>query len=86
AAFSLACRLGVRPTRLREALAASSADSYVLREMELLTLAWPEKDLAQVAAMAEDAGMALPLVGYVRELMHEVTREDLRRLCSDEPT
>ena len=86
AAFSLARRLGVRPTRLREALAASSADSYVLREMDLLTLAWPEKDLAQLAAMAEDAGMALPLVGYVRELMRGVTREDLRRLCNDEPT
>ncbi|MGQ0550987.1 MAG: NAD(P)-dependent oxidoreductase [Armatimonadota bacterium] len=84
AAFSLARRLGVRPTRLREALAASSADSYVLREMELLTLAWPEKDLAQLAAMADDAGIALPLVGYVRELMRGLTREELRRLCSDE--
>ncbi|MGH2371987.1 MAG: NAD(P)-dependent oxidoreductase [bacterium] len=84
AAFSLARRLGVRPTRLREALAASSADSYVLREMDLLTLAWPDKDLAQLAAMAEDAGIALPLVGYVRELISGVTREELRRLCSDE--
>lgn len=86
AAFSLARRLGVRPTRLREALAASSADSYVLREMHLLTLAWPEKDLAQLAAMAEDAGIALPLVGYVREFMRGVTRDDLARLCTDEPT
>ncbi|MGH2375020.1 MAG: hypothetical protein ACRDIC_16335, partial [bacterium] len=58
---------------------------YVLREMDLLTLAWPDKDLAQLAAMAEDAGIALPLVGYVRELISGVTREDLRRLCSDEP-
>jgi len=86
AAFSLARRLGIRPTLLREALLASSADSFVLREMDLITLAWPEKDLAQLAAMADDAGIALPLVGYVRELIRGVTREDLRRLCSDTDT
>ncbi len=86
AAFSLARRLGIAPTRLREALQASSADSYALREMDLITLAWPEKDLAQLAEMADDAGIALPLVGYVRELIRGVTREDLRRLCRDDPT
>ena len=78
--LTLAQRLGVNTARLRAALQASSADSYVLRELDLINLTWPEKDLAQAMEVAEEAGIALPLIGYVRDLIRGLTREDLRRL------
>jgi len=86
AALSLARRLGLSPSRLRTALQASSADSWALRELDRIQLMWPEKDLAQIAAAADDAGLPLPLVAQVREQIRRLTREDLRRLCSDADT
>lgn len=83
AALTLARRLGLSPARLRTALRASSADSWALRELDRIQLTWPEKDLAQVAAAVEAAGLTLPIVGPVRDAMRRLTREDLRRLCSD---
>ncbi len=82
--FTLAGRLGVNAARLREALQASSADSYVLRELDLINLTWPDKDLAEAMEVAEEAGVSLPLIGYVRDLIKGLTREDLRRLCRDD--
>jgi len=86
AALSLARRLGLSSSRLRTALQASSADSWALRELDRINLTWPEKDLAQIMATADDAGLTLPLVAQVRELIRGLTREDLRRLCSDADT
>jgi len=86
AALSLARRLGLSSSRLRSALQASSADSWALRELDRINLTWPEKDLAQIMATADDAGLTLPLVAQVRELIRGLTREDLRRLCSDADT
>jgi len=86
AALSLARRLGLSPSRLRTALQASSADSWALRELDRIQLTWPEKDLAQIAATADDVGLTLPLVAQVREQIRRLTREDLRRLCSDTDT
>lgn len=81
--FTLARRFGVNPARLRAALQASSADSYVLRELDLINLTWPDKDLTQAMAVVEDLGMTLPLIGHVRNLIKGLTRDDLRHLCSD---
>ncbi len=86
AALTLARRLGLSPSRLRSALQASSADSWALRELDRIQLSWPEKDLAQIAAAADDVGLALPIVAQVREQIRRLTREDLRRLCSDADT
>jgi 3-hydroxyisobutyrate dehydrogenase-like beta-hydroxyacid dehydrogenase len=81
--FTLAGRLGVNPARLRAALQASSADSHVLRELDLINLTWPDKDLVQAMDVAEEAGVSLPLIGHVRDLLKGLRREDLTRLCRD---
>jgi 3-hydroxyisobutyrate dehydrogenase-like beta-hydroxyacid dehydrogenase len=83
AALTLAARLGVQPSRLRTALQASSADSWVLRELDRINLTWPDKDLAQVVEMAEELGLSPGLIESVRESIHGLSREDLRRLCTD---
>jgi 3-hydroxyisobutyrate dehydrogenase len=80
-ALTLGERLGVAPARLREALLRGSGDSWVLRELHLINLTWPDKDLAQMIEAADEAGHALPLSRRVRELIGSLTREELRRLC-----
>lgn len=79
-ALGLAARLGVSPAVLRPALAAGSADSYALRELPLINLTWPHKDLAEAMEIAAAAGITLPLAERVGELIRGLTREDLRRL------
>lgn len=79
-ALALAERLGVAPTRLRRALRYGSADSYVLRELHLINLTWPDKDLEQAREVAAAAGTELPLASCVGTLIKTLTREELRRL------
>jgi 3-hydroxyisobutyrate dehydrogenase len=76
----LAERLGVSPARLRDALQHGSADSYALRELHLVNLTWPHKDLEQAAEVAAEAGAELPLANCVGTLIRTLTREELRRL------
>ncbi len=83
--LTLGERLGVSPPRLRSALLHGSADSYVLRELHLINLTWPHKDLAQAMEVAAEAGAVLPLTERVRELIAGLTRDELRRL-SGTPT
>lgn len=80
-ALTLGERLGVQPARLREALLRGSGDSYALRELHLVNLTWPEKDLAEAEAVAHEVGYDLALSRRVRELVRGLTREELRRLC-----
>lgn len=80
-ALTLGERLGVEPKRLRDALLRGSGDSWALRELHRINLTWPDKDLAQMVAAAEEAGHPLLLSRRVRELIGSLTREDLRRLC-----
>lgn len=79
-ALTLGAQLGVEPARLREALLLGSGDSWVLRELHLINLTWPDKDLAQMIEAA--GGHPLPLSRRVRELIGLLTRDELRRLCS----
>ncbi len=74
-------RLGVSPARLRTALEAGSADCYALRELDLINLTWPHKDIAQAMEMAAEVDGTLPLTHCVSTLIRTLTREDLRRLC-----
>ncbi|HET6780798.1 MAG TPA: NAD-binding protein, partial [bacterium] len=78
--LALAERLGVSPARLRTALSHGSADSYALRELHLVNLTWPHKDLEQAAEVAAEAGAELPLANCVGTLIRTLTREELRRL------
>ncbi len=82
--LALAERLGVSPARLRAALQHGSADSYALRELHLVSLTWPHKDLEQASEVAAEAGADLPLAKCVEALIRTLTREDLRRL-TDSP-
>ena len=66
---------------LREALLQGSGDSWVLRELHLINLTWPDKDLAQLTEAAAEVGHPLSLSRRVRELIGSLTREELRRLC-----
>ena len=82
--LSLAERLGVDPARLRAALQHGSADSYVLRELHLINLTWPHKDIDQALEVAAEAGYDLPLTNSVGTLIRRLTREELQRLCGDD--
>ncbi len=84
-ALALAERLGVAPTRLRRALRYGSADSYVLRELHLINLTWPDKDLEQAREVAAVVGTELPLANTVGTLIKTLTREALRRVGGAAP-
>lgn len=79
-ALSFGEQLGVSPARLRMAVGAGSADCYALRELHLINLTWPHKDLAQAMEMAAEVQGTLPLTTCVSTLIRTLTREDLRRL------
>jgi 3-hydroxyisobutyrate dehydrogenase-like beta-hydroxyacid dehydrogenase len=66
--LALAHRHGVDVDALRAALMTSSATNGALGNWGNQTMAWAEDDMAIVAEMASDAGIALPLSGLVREL------------------
>jgi 3-hydroxyisobutyrate dehydrogenase len=82
-ALSMAERLGVSPGRLRHALVHGSADGYALRELHLINLTWPHKDIEQALQVAADAGAELPLAAHVRGLIGTLTRDELRRICRE---
>jgi len=82
--LALAERLGVSPGRLRNALTHGSADGYALRELHLINLTWPHKDLEQAMEVAADIAHPLPLAGTVGKLIRTLTKEELRRLCRDD--
>ncbi|HXF83629.1 MAG TPA: NAD(P)-dependent oxidoreductase [bacterium] len=81
-ALAFGQRLGVAPARLREALRHGSADGYVLRELHLINLTWPHKDIEQALEAAEAIGHPLPLAEQVGRLIRGLTKDELRRLCS----
>lgn len=82
-ALAMAERLGIPPGRLRHALVHGSADGYALRELHLINLTWPHKDIEQALEVAADAGTQLPLAAHVRTLIGTLTKDELRRLCRE---
>ena len=82
-ALAMAERLGVSPGRLRHALVHGSADGYALRELHLINLTWPHKDIEQALQVAADSGTSLPLASHVRSLIGSLTKDELRRLCRE---
>lgn len=82
-ALAMAERLGVSPGRLRHALVHGSADGYALRELHLINLTWPHKDIEQALQVAADSGTTLPLASHVRSLIGTLTKDELRRLCRE---
>ncbi len=79
-ALRLGAAYGVHPNRLRPALLAGSVESRTLRELHLVGLAWPHKDMDNALRMAEASGTPLPLMERVAELVVEMSKEQLRSL------
>lgn len=66
--LALAQRYGVDVEALRQALLISSATNSALAKWGTQTMAWAQDDMAIVAEMAADCGIALPQSGVVREI------------------
>lgn len=66
--LALAQRYGVDVEGLRKALGMSSAANSALEKWGTQTMAWAEDDMAIVAEMAADCGIALPQAGVTREI------------------
>jgi 3-hydroxyisobutyrate dehydrogenase-like beta-hydroxyacid dehydrogenase len=66
--LALAQRYGVDVEALRHALCMSSAANAALEKWGTQTMAWAEDDMAIVAEMAADCGIALPQAGVTREI------------------
>lgn len=81
--LALAETLGVSPARLRRALQYGSADGYALRELHLVNLTWPHKDIEQALDVASAAGRELPLAETVGKLIRSLTRDELRRITKE---
>ena len=72
--------LGVEPAALREALALGSGANRPLAEWGKHRLRWPQKDLEVALAIAAEAGVELPFVSQLPQLMEELRVEDLHEL------
>jgi 3-hydroxyisobutyrate dehydrogenase-like beta-hydroxyacid dehydrogenase len=79
-ALRLGRALGVEPARLREAMAIGSGANRPLAEWGKHRLRWPHKDLEVALAVAAEAGVEMPLVERLAELMAELRVEDLHDL------
>ncbi|MGH6946606.1 MAG: NAD(P)-dependent oxidoreductase [Kiloniellales bacterium] len=79
-ALGLGARLGVEPAALRRALKDCSADSWVLRRLDRIQPTWPAKDMRVALAIAEEAGLALPLMQTAAAEVGHYDRSALDRL------
>jgi 3-hydroxyisobutyrate dehydrogenase len=66
--LALAHRYGLDVEKLRKALLTSSAKNGALENWGNQTMAWAEDDMAIVAEMASECGIALPQAGVDREI------------------
>jgi 3-hydroxyisobutyrate dehydrogenase-like beta-hydroxyacid dehydrogenase len=83
-ALVLGWKLGLRVSSLREALQSASVDSETLREIHLMPMRWPEKDLNNALAVASDLEHDLPVAAVVRDAMKDINHERVVRLLDDE--
>jgi 3-hydroxyisobutyrate dehydrogenase len=70
----LAETTGIDLVKLRDALQISSGASAALNDWDMITFTWALKDMQVVAAMADKAGLSLPITGAVKELVKEARR------------
>jgi 3-hydroxyisobutyrate dehydrogenase-like beta-hydroxyacid dehydrogenase len=79
-ALSLAKKLGVQPGKLRAFLNIGSGANRPLAEWGAQRLRWPKKDLDVALALAEEAGVDVPLIRSLAPLMADLSVEDLADL------
>ena len=65
---------GMDLVKLRDALLISSGASDALKNWENVSFLWALKDMQIVAKMADQAGLAMPIAGAIRELVKEGRR------------
>jgi 3-hydroxyisobutyrate dehydrogenase-like beta-hydroxyacid dehydrogenase len=75
-ALALGRAYGLDGEALRQALLDCSAESWVLRELQLIQPTWPAKDLENVARMAEAVRLDMPLVDRLRELAGSINQRE----------
>jgi 3-hydroxyisobutyrate dehydrogenase-like beta-hydroxyacid dehydrogenase len=76
----LARALGVDLAKLRAAMELGSGDNRPMREWGKHRLRWPHKDLEVALAVADEAGVEMPLVAQLPELMRDLSVDDLHEL------
>lgn len=81
--LTLGARLGISPNVLRRALLAGSVDSRTLRELHLIGMVWPQKDMDIALELAESSHTPVPLMEEVRELVTEISARGLQALFRD---
>jgi 3-hydroxyisobutyrate dehydrogenase-like beta-hydroxyacid dehydrogenase len=79
-ALRLARALGVEPAKLRDALALGSGANRALADWGEHRLRWPHKDLEIALALADEAGVEVPLVAALPKLIEELSVDDLHEL------
>jgi 3-hydroxyisobutyrate dehydrogenase-like beta-hydroxyacid dehydrogenase len=79
-ALRLGRALGVEPAKLREAMAIGSGANRPLAEWGNHRLRWPHKDLEVALAVAAEAGVEMPFVSQLPQLMRDLSVDDLREL------
>src|SRR5215211_8790909 len=65
---------GIDLPTLRDALQISSGKSQALEDWDQISFTWALKDMQIVSRMADQAGLALPITGAVKELVKEARR------------
>jgi 3-hydroxyisobutyrate dehydrogenase-like beta-hydroxyacid dehydrogenase len=80
-ALRLGRALGVEPSVLRGVLSLGSGQNRVLDEWGQHRLRWPGKDLETAVALADEAGVDVPLVRALGPLMEELSVKDLQDLA-----
>jgi 3-hydroxyisobutyrate dehydrogenase len=78
--LQLGARLGIAPKDLREAMLAGSADSRTLRELHLIGMFWPQKDMQTALELAKSSQTKIPLMELVDELVLKFNAADLKEL------
>jgi 3-hydroxyisobutyrate dehydrogenase len=71
---------GMDLAKLRDALLISSGASDALKNWENVSFLWALKDMQIVARMADQAGLAMPIAGAIKELV-----KDGRRIKQTKP-
>jgi 3-hydroxyisobutyrate dehydrogenase-like beta-hydroxyacid dehydrogenase len=71
---------GIDLPNLRDALMLSSAKSQALEDWDQTSFTWALKDMQIVGAMADSAGLSLPITGAIKELV-----KDARRIKATNP-
>lgn len=79
-ALRLGRALGADPARLRAAAAIGSGANRVLLDWAQQRLRWPHKDLEIALALAKDAGVDVPFVERLADLMRDLSVDDLHDL------